>query len=336
MISRENFVRSGVAAGAALAAIGPRPARAADFTLKYANDLPATHPMNIRAAEMAKEISDKTGGKVEIQLFPNNQLGSDTAMLTQVRSGAIDLLMFSPILLGVVVPVSQINGVGFAFADYDEVWAAMDGDLGAYVRTQIALTDIFAFEKAWDNGYRQCTTSPHPLKVPDDFKGLKFRVPVSPLWVSMFTAFGCSPVSIPFSDVYTSLQTKLAEGQENPLAVISTAHLFEVQKYCSLTGHMWDGYWCLGNKDSFAKLPANYQKIVRDAINGAGLKERKDVRALNDGLVADLTSKGLTFNQVDKKTFRSTLKDAGFYTQWQQKFGPEAWSLLEKYSGKLA
>jgi len=336
MISRQTFVRSGVAAGTALAAFQARPARAAEFTLKYGNDLPATHPMNVRATEMAKEISDKSGGRVAIELFPNNQLGSDTAMLTQLRSGALELLMFSPILLGGVVPAAQINGVGFAFDNYDKVWAAMDGDLGAYVRTQIAATEIFAFDKMWDNGYRQVTTSTHPIKVPADFKGLKFRVPVSPLWLSMFTAFGASPTTIPFSEVYTSLQTKLAEGQENPLAVISTAHLYEVQKYCSLTGHMWDGYWCLGNKDAFAKLPPDLQKIVRDAINSAGLKQRKDVRALNDGLVADLTSKGLVFNDVDRATFRATLKDAGFYAQWHDKFGNDAWAILEKYAGKLS
>jgi tripartite ATP-independent transporter DctP family solute receptor len=255
MISRQTFVRTGVAAGAALAAFRAAPARAAEFTLKFANDLAATHPMNVRAAEMAKDISNQSGGRVEIQLYPGNQLGSDTGMLTQIRSGAIDLLMFSPILLGVVVPVAQINGVGFAFDNYDKVWAAMDGELGAYVRAQIAQTDIFAFERMWDNGYRQVTTSTHPIKVPGDFAGMKFRVPVSPLWVSMFTAFGAAPTSIPFSDVYTALQTKLAEGQENPLAVISTGKLYEVQKYCSLTNHMWDGYWCLGNKESFARLP---------------------------------------------------------------------------------
>ena len=336
MLSRQTFVRSTVAAAAGLAAFRPKPARAAEFTLKFANDLAATHPMNVRAVAMAKDISTQSGGRVEVQLYPNNQLGSDTAMLTQVRSGAIDLLMFSPILLGVVVPVAQINGVGFAFDNYDKVWAAMDGDLGAYVRTQIAQTDLFAFEKIWDNGYRQVTTSPHPIKVPADFAGLKFRVPVSPLWVSMFTAFGASPTSIPFSDVYTALQTKLAEGQENPLAVISTGKLYEVQKYCSLTNHMWDGYWCLGNKDSFAKLPANLQKIVRDNLNATALKERKDVRALNDGLVADLTSKGLTFNNVDRAAFRATLRQAGFYSQWRDKFGPDAWSLLEKYAGNLS
>jgi tripartite ATP-independent transporter DctP family solute receptor len=335
MISRQTFVRTGVAAGAALAAFRAAPARAAEFTLKFANDLAATHPMNVRAAEMAKDISNQSGGRVEIQLYPGNQLGSDTGMLTQIRSGAIDLLMFSPILLGVVVPVAQINGVGFAFDNYDKVWAAMDGELGAYVRAQIAQTDIFAFERMWDNGYRQVTTSTHPIKVPGDFAGMKFRVPVSPLWVSMFTAFGAAPTSIPFSDVYTALQTKLAEGQENPLAVISTGKLYEVQKYCSLTNHMWDGYWCLGNKESFARLPPNLQKIVRDNINAAALKDRKDVRALNESLVAGLTA-GLTFNTPDRNAFRATLRQAGFYSQWHDKFGNEAWSLLEKYTGKLS
>ena len=149
----------------------------------------------------------------------------------------------SGLILATLVPAASINGIGFAFPDYDTVWKAMDGDLGAYIRGEITKANLVVMDKIWDNGFRQTTSSTKPINGPDDLKGFKIRVPVSPLWTSMFKAFDAAPASINFSEVYSALQTKIVEGQENPLAIISTAKLYEVQKFCSLTNHMWDGFW---------------------------------------------------------------------------------------------
>jgi tripartite ATP-independent transporter DctP family solute receptor len=226
--------------------------------------------------------------------------------------------------------------MGFAFADYDTVWKAMDGDLGAYIRAQIAKANLTAMEKIWDNGFRQTTTSTKPVAMPDDFRGMKLRVPPSPLWTSMFKAFDASPASINFNEVYSALQTKIVDGQENPLAIIATAKLYEVQKYCSLTNHMWDGFWFLANQRAWQSLPDDVRTIVAKHINAACLKERDDVAKLNASLQQDLTAKGLVFNRPDPAPFRSKLRAAGFYTEWKSKYGEEAWSLLEKSAGKLA
>jgi len=307
-----------------------------EFSLKYANNLPLTHPMNVRANEMAAKILTETKGRVEIKVFPSSQLGNDTDTLSQIRSGAVDFFTLSPLILGNLIPSAQISGVGFAFKDYNQVWAAMDGDLGAHVRKEIsAKSPLFAFEKIWDNGYRQMTSSSHAITKPEDLKGMKMRVPPSPFWVSMFKAFEASPATINFAEVYTALQTKVVDGQENPLAIIATAKLNEVQKFCSVTNHMWDGFWFLGNKKSFERLPADLQEIVARNVNAAGLNERDDVRKLNEGLMADLKGKGMQFNTTDAELFRAKLRAAGFYAEWHKKFGDEAWALLEKYTGKL-
>jgi tripartite ATP-independent transporter DctP family solute receptor len=269
-------------------------------------------------------------------VYSNNQLGSDTDMLSQVRSGAIDYFTLSPLILGTLVPAAQITGVGFAFKDYDQVWAALDGALGARVRQEIAKTSVFAFDKIWDNGYRQTTTSTKPIHLPGDLKGIKLRVPMSPIWTSMFQALGASPASINFSEVYSSLQTRVVEGQENPLATITAAKLYEVQKYCSMTNHMWDGFWFLANKQSFARLPKDLQAIVQNAVNDAAIQERTDVAKLNASLMPELKAKGLQFNDVDINAFRSQLTSTGFYADWHKKFGDDAWTALEKYTGKLA
>jgi tripartite ATP-independent transporter DctP family solute receptor len=331
--------RRAVLAGTAalpLVAIGRRPARAADFSFKMANNSPVTHPQSVRQQEAADRIKKATDGAVEIALFPNNQLGSDTDMLSQLRSGAIDFFTLSGLILSTLVPAAAINGVGFAFKDYATVWKAMDGPLGASVRGEIDKRGLIAMDKIWDNGFRQITSSTHAIRTPDDLKGFKIRVPISPLWTSMFQAFGASPISINFSEVYSALQTKIAEGQENPLSLIQIAKLYEVQTYCAMTSHMWDGFWMLANQRSFQSMPKDLQAVVAKELNASALQERADIAALNDSVAADLKSKGLQFVDVDKAQFRAALKQAGFYTQWQQKFGDKAWEILESQVGALS
>jgi tripartite ATP-independent transporter DctP family solute receptor len=319
----------------AMPALLSRPAHAAEFTYKYANNLPATHPLNLRATEAVAKIKEETGGRVEIQIFPNNQLGSDTDVLSQVRSGAVEFFTLSGLILSTLVPPASINGVGFAFPDYDAVWKAMDGGLGAYVRTQIGKSGLMVMDRIWDNGFRQITSSSKPIASPADLQNFKIRVPVSPLWTSLFQAFGSAPTSINFSEVYSALQTRVVDGQENPLAIISTAKLYEVQKYCSLTNHMWDGFWMLANRRAWAALPKDAQEIVAKHWNAAAMLERADVAKLNAGLRDDLAKQGMTFNQPETAPFREALRKAGFYAQWKQRFGDEAWAILEQSTGAL-
>ncbi len=330
--------RTLLAAGTALplVAIRTRPADAAEFSYKYANNLPATHPLNLRATEAAARIKEATGGRVEINIFPSNQLGSDTDTLSQLRNGAVEFFTLSGILLSTLVPVASINGVGFAFKSYTQVWSAMDGQLGAYVRRDIDKRGLIAFDKMWDNGYRQITSSARPIRIPEDLSGFKIRVPVAPLWTSLFKAFGASPISINFSETYAALQTHLADGQENPLAVIDTAKLYEVQKYLAVTNHMWDGFWFLANRRAFDALPADAQLIVQREFNRSALEQREDVAKLNATLEAGLKQKGLQFVATDPTAFRALLKKAGFYAEWQQKFGTDAWGVLEGAVGSLA
>ena len=325
-------------AGAALPvfAINTRPAGAAAVSLKLANNSPVSHPQTVRQQQAADRIKAATNGDVEIQVFPNNQLGSDTDMLSQLRSGAIDFFTLSGLILSTLVPAASINGIGFAFKDYDTVWRAMDGKLGAYVRSEIDKRGLVALDRMWDNGFRQITSSTHPIQNPADLRGFKIRVPVSPLWTSMFKTLGAAPISINFAEVYSALQTRIAEGEENPLSLIQIAKLYEVQKYVSMTDHMWDGFWMLGNKRGFASLPPDTRAIIARELNRSAMDERADIAALNGSVAGDLKSKGLTFGEPDKPAFRAALKTAGFYAEWKQKYGDQAWAILEAEVGSLA
>jgi tripartite ATP-independent transporter DctP family solute receptor len=335
-ITRRTAIRAlGLAPAAGLLGM-PLVARAAEFELKYGNNLPTTHPLNVRAQQAAERIAAESKGRVEIKIFPNNQLGGDTDMLAQVRSGGITFFTPSALVIATLVPAAAINAVGFAFADYDQVWKAMDGAVGAHVRAAIAKVNLFAFEKMWDNGFRQMTTSGRPIQAAKDMDGLKIRVPVSPLSISMFKALGSAPASLQFSEVYSSLQTRIVDAQENPLPIIQVAKLYEVQKSCALSNHIWDGYWFIANGRAWRGLPADLQKIVGDAINDAGMQQREDIKTLNATVQTDLQSKGLAFNSPAPDSFRAKLRDSGFYGEWKGRFGDETWGLLESVVGKLA
>lgn len=308
-------------------------AHAADFTYKFANNLQTTHPLNIRLKEATDRILEETGGRFQINIFPSSQLGNDTETLSQLRSGATEFFTLSPLILSTLVPNAAISGIGFAFPDYDAVWKAMDGELGAYARGEIEKKGLVPMEKIWDNGFRQITSSEKPIASPEDLKGFKIRVPPSPLWQSMFTAFGSAPTTINFAEVYTALSTGIVDGQENPLAIASTAKLYEVQKHCAMTNHMWDGFWPLANKRAWEALPEDIRAITAKHLNESAIAQRADTVKLNDTVREQLTKDGMTFTDPDKAAFREVLKQAGFYNEWKGKFGDEAWGILEKAVG---
>jgi len=333
-----NVSRRAVLAGAAalpLFSILTRRADAAEFELKYATGQDPTHPVNLRAKEALDRIREATSGRVNIKLFPANQLGSDTDLLAQVRNGSVEFFNLSSLILATFVPVSGITSVGFAFKSYDDVWKAMDGELGNYIRAEIAKTPIFTVSKIWDNGFRHVTSSGREIRSAADLKGFKVRVPPAPPLTSLFKALDAAPSPINFNEVYTALQTKVVEGQENPLAIIATARLYEVQKSCSLTGHVWDGYWVLGNKRAFDKLPADVQQVIKRELDKSATDQRADVAKLSGSLQADLKAKGINFVNVQQEDFRKKLAGTSFYSEWKTKYGATAWELLEKVSGKL-
>jgi TRAP-type transport system periplasmic protein len=334
-----TFSRRSLLAAAGLGAVASpfirlNSARAAEFSYKYAGNVNDDHPLTRNVAAAADKIRERTAGRVEIQIFPNSQLGSEMDMLTQVRTGAVEFYTISGLVLASLVPVASINGIGFAFPDYADVWKAMDGQLGQHVRKAIDKFDLVTFERIWNGGYRQITSSIKPIHTPVDLQGFKIRVPVSPLWTSMFKAFGATPVSINWGEVYSSLQTKVVDGQETPLVSIETAKFFEVQKYCSLSNHMWDGFWFLANKRALERLPQDLREIVIETINGQALEQRAEVERLNRGLQDMLARQGLVFNETQPGPFQEALRKGGFYDEWKRRYGAEAWSLLEASTGR--
>src|SRR5688572_1191160 len=184
-VTRRKLLASTGALG--VAALLPHRARAADFEFKMGHSTPAAHPFHKRLLEVADRISKETNGRMTLSVFPASQLGGDNDLLSQVRSGAVEFCQPAGLILASILPVTAINGMGFAFADYPQVWQTMDGELGKFVRAQIvSKVGLVPMDRIWDLGFRQITNSVKPIKTAADLDGMKLRVPGAPALVSLF------------------------------------------------------------------------------------------------------------------------------------------------------
>jgi tripartite ATP-independent transporter DctP family solute receptor len=325
----------GFATGTALALPALRRANAAaEFRLRAATGLAPDHPTNVRLKEAATLINQKSGGKVQIDVFPNSQLGGEADLLNQVRSGAVDIYMIGGLVISSIVPMAALDGTGYAFQGYDQVWPAMDGKLGAFIRDAIMSgSGLYVTSKIWDLGFREITNSQRPIVTDADLNGMKLRVPYGDAYTTLFKALGASPATIQFPEVYSALQTKIIDGQENPVSLIATSKFYEVQKYCSMTNHMWNGFWVLFNRRSWQRLPQDLHHIVEEELNAGGVRQRSDLAAQQQNYIDTIKKGGVTFNTPDPASFRAQLKNAGYYADARKRFGDKAWQLLEEASG---
>jgi tripartite ATP-independent transporter DctP family solute receptor len=333
-VTRQGFVAGSAAAFATIGII--KPAQAAEFSWKFGVDLAPDHPVSVRAVQAFGRIRKATNGRLDIKAFPSSQLGGDPAMLTQMRSGALEMLAFPGAFLNAVVPVAAIENVAFAFPTREKAFEAMDGDLGKVIRDEIKSKNIMVLDKIWENGFRQITSNVKPIHTVEDLAGLKIRVSPGKIRIDTFQSLGASPTPISISELYTALQTHIVDAQENPLLNIETQLFYEVQKFCSISNHIWSGYWNLINQDSWNKLPKDLQGMLSRELNTAAVQARGDNAILEKSLRDKLARQGLLFNVADTATFKKKLIEAKYYERWKAEFGPTAWSALEKYANKLA
>ena len=189
--------------------------------------------------------------------------------------------------------------------------------------------------KAADNSFRQITSYSKPIKTPDDLKSYRIRVPVSAIFVSLFKALGASPTSINFNELYSSLQTRVVDGQENGLVAIEAGKLYEVQKYVAETNHIWDPFWLIANRRTFMPCPKTSVRPsgpIRSRVGGAARGQRPPGHFV-EGRTGQ---EGPRLRKRRPGAFRAALTKAGFYKEWRDKFGAEAWAALEGVVGPLA
>ncbi len=332
MTTRGGFV-TGAATTFATIGIVRSPARAAPFEYKMAHGTPTNMSQHVRAIEMWANVKHETNGRLDVKVFPNGMLGSELAMLSQVRSGAVQFTSVQGVSISTVVPGVALDGVGFAFPNSARAEAAYDGPLGAYLRKLIMDKGIFAFPKVFNYGMRQVTSSSHPIRTAADFANFKIRTPPAQISVDLFRRLGASPTPIVFPELYLSLQTHVIDGQETPYSTIEAGKFYEVQKSLSVTNHMATIFWFLGNQEAWNALPADIQRIVMRHADRAAIAQRRDTELQSAATAEKLRRFGMTFNTANVESMRALLKP--FYLRWKGEFGSTAWDLLERSAGKL-
>lgn len=328
-ISRRRLIALGSAGvtSVALAGRASRVSAQSTFNYKLAHGQPLDSPFHKRVTELFEAVKRETNGRLDVQIFGNSSLGSETAALAQMRSGAIQF-MSTASGLGNVVPEVSLPQVGFAYTSPRQALAAYDGEVGGYIRAAMAKRNIYGFKHVWDIGFRQLTSGTRQLRKPEDLEGFKLRTPNEKISLELFQAFGASPTPMTFDQLYTALQTHLVDGQESPLITIELAKLYEVQKYLSITNHQFTAFWLVANVDAFNALPPDIRTSVTKNAEKYTLLQRRDIAELNSQVAGTLQKQGLSFTTLDVGPMRKRL--AKYYARFKADFGPAAWEMLEK------
>jgi tripartite ATP-independent transporter DctP family solute receptor len=336
-LTRRKLTFGSVAALAAPAIVIPgRAAHAAEFDFKIGMSMPKDH-MAVRILDKTAAImAQESNGRIHLQTYPSSQLGGDVDMVMEVHSGALEFQMAGGSMISNVVPIAGIFSVGFAFKNYDQVWKVVDGELGATVRQTLDQSGFYAHPVSLDNGFRQLTTSNRKVMNVGDVSRLKLRLPIGPVWTSLWASLGAAPTSIDLSELYTALQTGIVEGAEGGVQQIETLKMYEVQKYLALTNHMWDGWWIIGNKAMWAKLPDDIKQIMSTNFEKAAMEQRAAIVADAQKTQDLLHSQGMIVTEPDLDSFRDKLKSTSYYNDWRKKYGDKVWDALEQAVGKLS
>lgn len=260
------------------------------------------NPRHLASLKFAEIVKAKTNGQVEVTVSPSGQLGTDPALITAVRSGAVDITANSQGAFANVVPEYAAFGMPFLFADLPSAWKVMDGPVGKELADKTAEKGMVVLGY-WDNGIRHMSNSKRPLNTPEDMKGLKMRTPPDAVTVDIMTAVGAQAQQIAFTELYVALQQGVVDGQENPLVNIKSAKLYEVNKFISLTGHKYEMTPFVMNKRSFDGLSEANKKAVMEAATEATKLQRNLAQEADNKLEAELKSLGAVINRSNKAAF---------------------------------
>ena len=269
---------------------------------------------------------------MQIDVLPAGQLGSDNVMLAMLQKNEMEMYMGGNVF-GPLVPVTEMPGLPFTFESSADVFAALDGDLGEYVRAEMMAKGIYAFRRSFDNGFHHLTTSTKPIRTVEDLAGMKIRTPVQKMTVDFFETLGAKPMTFTLSELYRVCKERIVDGQTDPLGIVLLLKLYEVQTYLSLTNHWWSGFTLTANAQAWQALPSDIRAIIEKHAEAAALAQRKDIEKLNADALGVLRSKGMVVNEADTSGFRKPL--SAFYARWKEIYGSRAWALLEARTGKL-
>ena len=301
--------------------------------LKVSNGVNEQHPSYVAAQKMGEIIKAKLPGKYEVQVYANAQLGDDVRATEAVRMGTLEMVCTSASPLTGLVAEFNVFDLPFIVTTEKAADAIYDGPVGKKLAAALEPKGIKLLAY-YENGFRQLSNSVREVKAPADLKGLKIRTMQNPIHLEAFRAMGANPTPMPFSEVFTALQQKTIDGQENPIPTIWLSKFYEVQNYISLTGHVYGPHILLINKKLYDSFPAEDQKIIAAAAQESAVYQRSLNRKMNGDFVAELKKAGKTVTELtpeQKKAFQDAV--APVYANWEPKIGK---ALMDEFKATVA
>lgn len=324
--TRREFLAATAAGAAAIAA--PNILRAEQLVLRWADGQPATHPSPQSAVKAGAEIKEKTGGRVEIQSFPNGQLGSSRDMVESVASGALTMVTEGAAQLGQFVPQLSIIEAPYIWKDAAHMTRALKSPLMDELNK--ALVEKRGMRMIGVNyyGVRHVTSGKKPINSVEDMKGFKLRVPEVDTFRAMAEAWGARPTPLNFSELYLALSQGAVDGQENPLPTIASAKLAEVQKYLVLTAHIITPRLVIVNEAAWKKIPQADRDVIVAAVDKAATWQDNEILEQEKGLADSLGKAGMTVTTPDNEAFRKPVL-ASVPAKFESKWGKGLWDRIQ-------
>jgi len=271
-----------------------------------------------------KLVEARSQGEVDIRVFGASQLGKDKEMMQAVRLGNLEMCLPSTVVPA-VAPIFGFQELPFLFKDRNHVERALLGPVG-WKLNDVLKGKEYIILGFWENGFRKITNNTRPINAPEDLKGIKLRTPKSPARVRLFKTLGANPTSMSFKEVFSALQQGVIDGQENPMAQIMSAKFNEVQKYLSISNHVYTPGYALIGKKFFEGLPPEIQYTLRVAAADTGNYARRTGEQM-DGKLMKEAEKTMKINEIDRKAFMEASKS--LYDAYPKEFGADGKWILD-------
>ena len=319
-MNRRSFSLLTAAAAMALNAITPAHAEIGEHTIKFATAGAAGSPIALGMDKFAELVAEKSGGKITVKRFPGGTLGGDVQVLSSLQGGTIEMTTMNAGILQSVADDFVLVDLPFLFDSPQEADAVMDGPVGAAVAAKLPENGLVGLAY-WELGFRELTNGRHAITNVDDIAGLKIRVIQSPIYIDLFNALGANAVPMPFTELYTALETGAIDGQENPAPSILTAKLNEVQDYMTLTNHTYNPQMVMVSAKFWGTLNDEERKVLQDAAVEARDYERAVAREQSAKAVEELKSEGMEVSELSPEEFA--------------KFREKAKPVADKYAAQI-
>jgi len=267
------------------------------FKFAYVNVQDTAHDLG--AKRFAELVTQKSGGKLKVRLYPGGSLGGEAVVASALQGGTIEMSMMGPGLLTGMDRDFGVFDTPFLFDTFQEADAVLDGPVGRKLLDKLPAKGLVGLSY-WDHGFRILTNSRRPVSKMEDIQGLKIRVQQIPVFIDTFAALGANPVPLPFTELYTALETKTVDGQENPFVSVEVTKFYEVQKFASNTRHAYSPLMVLVSKKFWDQLTADERTILTDAANETKPYQREVSRTLDAKAAENLKLTGMTVTEISR------------------------------------